>query len=166
MPVPPNQDTGIERSHVQAVIAVGKQADVLPDVAGDGYGHGCGLAGHPERIRDSGCDGTMSAIPPEPDINPNGHSGPSLAPEACPTPADKRKAPQAARTTGVRQPFYNRRHSVLQPCGEKRSTQLVEKRLRFLEIGGVEALSEPVLNEGEEIAGFGGLIPRLADNDS
>ena len=73
--MPPNQGTGIERSHVQAVIADGKQADVLADVAGDGNGHGCGLAGRPERIRTSSRDGTMSAMPPASDINPNDRSG-------------------------------------------------------------------------------------------
>ncbi len=75
----PNQGDRIERRHVQAVIADGKQADALADVAGYGNGDGCGLTGHAERIRDSGCDGTMSASRPTSDINPSAHSGPNLA---------------------------------------------------------------------------------------
>src|SRR5262245_37525943 len=35
------------------------------------------------------------------------------------------------------------------------SRQLVEQPLRFFEVGGVEALSEPVANWGKQIAGFG-----------
>ena len=34
----PNQGDRIERHHIQAVIADGKQADALADVAGDGDG--------------------------------------------------------------------------------------------------------------------------------
>jgi len=69
----------IELSDIQAVIAYGEYAGMLANVAGDGYGDGCGLAGHPARIRDSGCDGTMSASPPTPDINPNDGSGLKMA---------------------------------------------------------------------------------------
>jgi hypothetical protein len=35
------------------------------------------------------------------------------------------------------------------------SRQLVEQRLRFFQIGGVEALGEPAINRGEQIAGLG-----------
>jgi hypothetical protein len=35
------------------------------------------------------------------------------------------------------------------------SRQFVEQRLGALQVGGVEALGEPVVDRGEEIAGFG-----------
>ncbi len=38
-----------------------------------------------------------------------------------------------------------------------RSRQLFEQRLRILRIGGVEALGEPDVDGGEEVAGVGGL---------
>ncbi len=44
--------------------------------------------------------------------------------------------------------------ATLQP---RRSNQLVEQRLRFLQIGGVEPLGEPVVDRGDEVASFGGL---------
>ncbi len=53
----PNQGDRIERRDIQAVIADGEQADALADIAGDGDGDGCGVAGHPERICRGGCSG-------------------------------------------------------------------------------------------------------------
>ena len=34
-------------------------------------------------------------------------------------------------------------------------SQFVEQRLRLFQIGGVEALGEPAVDRGEEVAGFG-----------
>jgi len=39
----------------------------------------------------------------------------------------------------------------------QRSRQLIQQRLRFLQIGGVEPLGEPAVDGGEEVAGLGGL---------
>ncbi len=43
---------------------------------------------------------------------------------------------------------------MLQP---QRLRQLVEQRLRLLQIGGVEPLGEPAVDRCEEVAGIGGL---------
>ncbi len=40
----------------------------------------------------------------------------------------------------------------------QRSRQLVEHRLRLLQIGGVEPFGEPAVNGAEEVAGLGGLV--------
>ncbi len=36
----------------------------------------------------------------------------------------------------------------------QRSRQLIEQRLRFLQVGGVEPLGEPAVDRGEQLAGL------------
>ena len=43
---------------------------------------------------------------------------------------------------------------MLQP---QRLRQLVEQRLRLLQVGGIEPLGEPAVDGGEKVVAFGGL---------
>src|SRR5262245_42305543 len=45
--------------------------------------------------------------------------------------------------------------AVVSGYARRASPQLVEQRLRLLQIGGIEALGEPAVDRCEEVAGFG-----------